>query len=433
MRRLAPLLLVLLLAAGCKSADELYNEGQALEMQGRHEAAVRYYAEALEKDPHLQKARGRLLEAGRVAVARGLDRLDAAEAGGDWVAAGDAHLALDEVVGMAGRVGVALPLAEGYPERRRANFEAAITTLLNEGEGHVARGDFGRAIEAYDRARRYRPTPEDEAALADATLDAYATWAEYDLAAGHFRAAYDRAAQALAFVPPGSLAAAELARIQNVAVERGSVRTAAAPLWPTASAARQLPDGFMEALDDALVLDHWTRPPPFVAVLEPAIVRRALRDLGLDRQVLRERDAARLGRALETDVVFAGEVTRFRRHVEEEERERRTAQTRGGERVTWFRVEEELTLSAIVTFDVVEARSGRSLCEREVERAVRRRITRGEYDGSVRVLDLSRDERRLFDADALAEREHDLERDLVDDLARRVAELAFECILRQVR
>src|SRR5690606_11642224 len=96
----------------------------------------------------------------------------------------------------------------------------------------VARGDFGRAVEAYERARRYHPTAEDEAALADATLDAYATWAEADLAAGHFRAAYGRAAEALALVPPGSLAAAEFARIQNLAVERGSVRTAAVPLWP---------------------------------------------------------------------------------------------------------------------------------------------------------------------------------------------------------
>ena len=432
MRLLAPLLLVLLLA-GCKSADELYNEGQALEMQGRHEDAVRYYAEALAKDPDLQKARGRLLEAGRVAVARSLDRLDAAEAAGDWTAAGDAHLALDEVVGTAGRVGVQLPLDAGYPERRRANFEAAITTLLNEGEGFVARGDFGRAVEVYERARRYHPTAEDEAALADATLGAYATWAEADLTAGHFRAAYGRAAEALALVPPGSLAAAELARIQNLALERGSVRTAAAPLWPTSGAARDLPDGFLDALDDALLLDHWTRPPPFVAVLEPAVVRRALRDLGLDRRVLRERDAARLGRALETDVVFTGEVDRFRRGVEEKERERRTARTRGGERVTWHRVEDEVTLSALVTFDVVDARSGRSLCEREVERSVRHRIARGEYDGSVRVLDLSRDERRLFDADALAERERDLEADLADDLAPRIAELAFECILRQVR
>jgi len=430
MRRLAPLLLALLLLAGCKSADELYNEGQALEMQGRHEAAVRYYAEALAKDPDLQKARGRLLEAGRVAVARALDRIAAAEAAGDWTAAGDAHLALDEIVGTAGRVGVPLPLAEDYPERRRANFEAAITTLLNEGEGYVARGDFGRAIEAYERARRYRPTPDDEAALADATLDAYATWAEADLAAGHFRAAYGRAAEALALVPPGSLAAAEFARIQNLAVERGSVRTAAAPLRPSA---RDLPDGFLDALDDALVLDHWTRPPPFVAVLEPALVRRALRDLGLDRDPLRVRDAARLGRALETDVVFTGEVDAFRRGVEETKREERTARTRGGERVTWFRVEEEVALSAVVAFDVVDVRSGRSLCEREAERTVRHRIARGEYDGSLRVLDLSRDDRRLFDPDALAERERDLERDLADDLAHRIAELAFECILRQVR
>lgn len=51
------------------------------------------------------------------------------------------------------------------------------------------------------------------------------------------------------------------------------------------------------------------------------------------------------------------------------------------------RIEEEVTLSGIVTFGVVDARSGRRLCEH----------------------------------------------DLADDLARRTAELAFECILRQAR
>lgn len=428
MRLLLPFLLLLVLV-GCKSADELYNEGQQLEMDGQYEAAVRYYADALEKEPDLQKARGRLLEAGRVVVARHLADLDAAEAGGAWVEAGDLHIALDDLVGTAARVGVTIPLAPDFAERRTANFDAAITTLLNDGETLVARGAFAEALSGYDRARRYRPTPDDKAALADATLDAYTGWAEADLAAGRFRAAYDRAAQALAFLPPGSLAAAEITGLQNEALERGSVRTAAAPLWRTA---RTLPDGFLETLDDALVLDHWTQPPPFVAVLEPALVRHALRDLNLDRETLSARAAARVGQALSVDVVFAGELRRYQRSTEEKKREDVTTRTRGGDRVTYRRIEDEVSLSALVVFDVVDAVSRRSLCEREVERSVQARVPRGEYGGSIRTLGLGREERDLFDDEARAGRERDLERDLADDLARRVAELAFECILQQV-
>ena len=426
--RLLPLVLLFVLA-GCKSADELYNEGQRLEMAGQYEAAVRYYADALDKQPDLQKARGRLLEAGRIVVERYLADLGAAEAEGAWVQAGDLHLDLDGLVQTAAGAGVTLPLAPDYATRRAANFDAAITTLLNDGETLVARGAFADALGGYDRARRYRPTNDDLLALDDATLDAYTTWAGAELAAGRFRAAYDRAGQGIALLPPGSLAAAELAGVQNEALRRGTIRTAATPL---ASATRRLPDGFLERLDDALILDFWTQPPPFVAVLEPALVRRALRDRNLDGEVLTPRQANRLGRTLDVDVTFVGALDTFQRSVETKKREDVTHRTRSGDRVTYTRVEDEVTLWGTVRFAVVAVGQGGALCEREVEQSVQARITRGEYDGSVRTLGLDRDERVLFDPDRLAEQERDLEDRLVDDLAQRVADLAFDCLLSQV-
>lgn len=432
MRPLLPFLLLLVLI-GCKSADELYNEGQRLEMEGQYEAAVRHYADALDKQPDLEKARGRLLEAGKVAVQGYLADLDAAEQEGAWVEAGDLHLRADGVAAVAGRAGVQLPLPDDYPARRAANFEAAITTLLDGGEALVARGAFADAIQGYDRARRYSPTMDDEAALADATLGAYTAWAEADLAAGRFRAAFGHTEQALALLPPESLAAAELVGLQNEVLERGSIRTAVTPLWRAGGGvARSMPRSFRDALNDALEIDYWIQPAPFVAMLEPVLVRRELRAFGLERETLDPREAARVGRALDVDVVFVGEIDAFNREVEEKERENITKQTRGGDRLTYSRVEEEVTFTANVTFEIVEVASQRVLCTRDTERALSTRIERGVYEGRVRDLGLTREERDLFDADALDDQERDLERRLADELARRVAEHAFDCIVRLV-
>ena len=430
-RALSLFALALLFLVGCKSADELYTEGQDLELRGGYEAAAFRYADALEKEPNLQKARGRLLEAGKLAAESYRARLADAEATGRWVEAGDLYLGLDRLVGRAGEVGVALPLPADYAAQRRAGFEAAITTLLDEGSAAVERGDFSGAIQRYDRARRYAPTRDDETDLARASADAYIAWAEADAAQGRFRSAYDRAGQALAFVPPGSAAAAQIVRLQTEAIELGSVRAALAPLRN--SAGRDLPRGFLTALNDDLEIERWTRPPPFVLVIEPALVRRALRDLGLDREPLRPREAADLGRALAVDAVFAGEIERFRRDAEEKKREERTARTKGGDRVTYLRIEDEVTLSATVVFEIVDVASRRPVCEREVERSVQQRIVRGEYDGPLRTLDLDRDERRLFDADEIAEREREVEDALVDQLTVHVAEAAYACLLQGVR
>ncbi len=430
MRSALLLLFSILFLVGCKSADELYNEGQELELRGEYEAAAYHYADALEKDPDLRKARGRLEEAGKLAINQRLVRIDEAEDAGDWVEAADNHRGIDGLVATVQRVGVILDLPADYAEQRRANFDAAVATLLDEGDAALARGNFGEALDAYSLAESYEPSPEATDLLAEARLDATVAWAEADLARGHYRAAFDRAEQALAFVPPGSAAAAQIIRLQTEALDRGSIRAAFAPVQPS-STRRDLPRGFLDALNDELEINHWTQPPPFVLTLESALVRRALRDLGL-RGVLDPPDAARLGYTLGVDAVFAGDIEQFERTVEERERETKQARTRGGDRVTYLRIEEDVRVEATVAFDIVDTDSRRVLCGREVERSAHTRIERGEYDGSVRTLDLDRSERRLFDEDALADAERDLEDELIDALAERIADIAFDCLIDEV-
>ncbi|MEM1043777.1 MAG: hypothetical protein AAGI91_14265 [Bacteroidota bacterium] len=430
LRRVLLSLAFTLLFLGCKSADELYNEGQALELRGDYEAAAYLYADALEKEPGLRKAQGRLLEAGKLAVNQRLVRIDDAERAGSWVEAASQHRGLDGLAATASRVGVPLALPADYAEQRRANFDAAVATLLDAGGAAVARGDFDGAMQAYRRADTYEPSPEAAGLLADARLDATVAWAGADLAAGRYQAAFARAEDALAFVPPGSAAAAQILRLQTEALDRGSIRTAFTPLQPSQTR-RGLPRGFLDALNDDLEIDRWTQPPPFVLTLEPALVRRALRDLGL-RGAIDPPDAARLGYTLGVDAVFAGEVERFDRTAEERARETREARTRRGDRVTYTRIEDEVEIEATVVFDLVETDARRVLCSREVGRSANLRIARGVYDGPVRTLDLSRAERRLFNEEARADAERALEDELIDALAERIAEAAFDCLLAEV-
>jgi hypothetical protein len=323
---------------------------------------------------------------------------------------------------------VTLPLPPDYAANRRANFDAAVAVLLDTGDAAADRGDFADALARFDRARHYEPTPEVAAILADATLDATAAWAEADFAAGDYRAAYDRAAAALALAGPQSPLVPDLAALQNEALARGSVRVAFLPLWQTVRAERDLPSGFLRALNDDLDLDAWGRPPLFVIGAEPRAVRRVLRDFGTGRSRPRTREAAEIGRALDAHFAFAGEVERFEREAEEREREGRGAQTRGGDRVRYERVEDDVTLAATVTFDVIDTRTRDVVCEREIERSARGRVVYGAYGGGIRTLDLPRSERRLFDPDEIAEQEREIEDELLDELAASIADAAYDCL-----
>ncbi len=422
---------LLFLSVGCKSADEIYNEGQTLELRGDYGEAAYHYAEALAKQPDLRKARGRLAEAGKIAVGQWLIQIDSTEIAGDPVWAAELRRSgLEPLIAAAQKADVTLALPAGYAERRRANLDAAVATLLDRGSAAAARGDFPDALEAYNQVYRYEPTQQTRDALVTAHRDVYVSWAEADLAAGRYLDAYDHAGAALRYIPAHTAASAQVIRIQTEALDLGSIRTAFAPVQPTRRA-RDLPRGFVGALNDALEIDYWTQPRPFLLAVESALVRRALRDLDLAGP-LASGEAVRIGRAVGAGVVFAGEIERFERTTAERKRSEVETRTRTRERASYTRIEEEVTLSASVAFNLVETATGRAFCEHTVERSVQGRLARGEYGGSIRALDLDRDARRLFSADALEEAERELEDELVEALAKSVAGLTRACLLREV-
>ncbi|MEM6783747.1 MAG: hypothetical protein AAF624_08440 [Bacteroidota bacterium] len=427
-RYVAPLLLMVL-AVGCKSAEELYDEGQALEAQGQYAEAAFRYVDSLEKEDNAA-VRERLVAAGTRAMEGYTAAISAAIEADDPVGAAEVYLGADELLGAAGGVGVRLPVFDTYDEDRRATFDAAIATLQTVGDDAYTADAFERAIEAYDRATRYAPPPSMLAALDAGRADAYGGWAEAALVAGRFRTAYDRAERALGYAPDQRA----LLDLQAAILDAGSIRIAAFPTETRGGrATRDMPSDFREALNDRLEDDVWSRPPLFIVAAYPPDVRRAIRSLsGGDERYGRRGTSAELARVLDADLAVATRLDDFTRAEEERERETRTADRRDGGTATYTRITTDLDLSATLVYEVVDARTRRVVCEGEVERRVDARLRTGVYAGRVSDLDLDRSERQLFDDDYLEDEQRDLEVRLRAALAERLADRVYRCVEREV-
>ncbi|MEM8558673.1 MAG: hypothetical protein AAGG50_12705 [Bacteroidota bacterium] len=429
LRRYVYMALLLALAVGCKSAEDLFDEGQALEAQGRYAEAAFRYVDSLEKEENAA-VRARLVEAGTRAMEAYVAQISAALDADDPVTAADRYRDTDDLLGAAGGVGVALPTFDTYAEDRRATFDAAIDALVQAGADADRAADYEAAIDAYDRAALYDPAPAQQASLDAARAGSYAAWAEAALAAGRFRTAYDRAERALGFAP-GDRALLDL---QAAILAAGSIRIAAFPTETRDSrATRALPRDFQEALNDRLEDDVWSQPPLFVVATYPPDVRRAIRGLsGGDERYGRRGTSVELARILDANLAVATRVEAFEREEDERKRETRSADRRGGGTATYTYVETDIDLSATLAYEVIEARTRRVLCEGDVDRTVDVRLRTGLYRGNPDDLDLDRNERRLFDEEFLEDEERDLEEALRLALAERLGNRVYTCIERAV-
>ena len=192
-----------------------------------------------------------------------------------------------------------------------------------------------------------------------------------------------------------------------------------------------MPPGFLEALQDVLEDEYWTRPPLFVAVADPADVRRLLRrTYNAEGRYDDLRLLASLTRDLGTDVGVASLLQLYDRTAEETDRDSLTVPLRAGGETRIARLTERVTLRAEAAFVVVDAASRREVCSESVRADVSRRLRTGRYGGRVRDLVLNRGERALFDPEALEEAERRIEDDLIDELAERLAGRVYACVER---
>ncbi|MFN3597734.1 MAG: hypothetical protein ACK41D_10740 [Rubricoccaceae bacterium] len=424
------LLLVLAVLPACVSAERTYRRGLEREQTGNAEAAANDYIRALERDASLANVRGRLEVAGREAIELRVRRAEGVRP----VEAAEHYAAADDLALRARAVGVVLALPQGFADARDDAFAAAIEELLEQAAMLREAQQYAPALQALDRARTFRPTAAEAAALDQAAREAYGEWAEAEYAAGRFRAAYERAGQALGMAPPGSAGFARLERLREDALATGTRRVALFPA-EAASARADLPEGFLNDFNDILLDEYAARPPLFVRFAEPAAVRRLLRvERDAAGRLARPSRTGSLARDLDAHFGVALDVGSYA--SSEEERGRRTESARlrqGGARVDFTRVERRVTLSARAEFAVVDAASRNVVCSDQVQRQVSDTYATASFDGDYRDLDLSRERRAWFDGTAEQNTREALQERLRQTLAEAVAERVFACLGRQVR
>jgi hypothetical protein len=417
-------------ATACASAGKQLEQGQSAEARGDWFEAAARYADALEKEPTLEEARRGLYVAGDSAVHLGLRRARERTASDDPVGAAEELGRVDDLLARGREAGATIPTPDAWPTVRREAYDAAAARLTARADslGHVYRWADARAT--YRRIRAdFDPTADTERRLLDAEAALLVAWADAEAGEGRYRAAYQRAAEALALGGTIPREAADAASdVQQRSLTNGLRVLAVFPVGST-SQVREVAGADLEArLSDVLELEHWRRPPLFVAVADPVAVRQTTRVLFPGGATFRP------GRVLEevgADFGALVELTKLEVTESDLTEEERTARNSRGRPVSWTLVRGRVRWAIEVTVTIFDERGVRaaSSTARSSESG---RFERGRYGGSWQDLDLSRGERLLFDPAEQRRQRADLEEALLADLAAKVAEDVFGEVVRRI-
>jgi len=452
--------LPLAFAAACASAGDRLNEGIELQAQGRYMAAAYRYAEAVERDAELLEARERLVTAGDTAIMVAMDDADELELRGDPVEAAGLYRDIDDLMARVRQVGMRLEVPSDYSAIRRAMFDNAITWQMARGDEAAQEGRWSAARRYYIGARGdYLPSRTQVEESYEAETRVLLDWSAIELTDERPRAAYALAIEALEVrSSPARDIVLQVRDLQERALEMGTVVVAILPVIAQPGVREYLGAEFEIDLDEDLSLDHWNRPPLFVTVADPIILRRELRGL-LRGQI--PRSPALVGRALDligADLGVLIELSAI--EVVEEDVDSDTHEAviarnanpglgrgRGqgrGRGLGRAQAEQQMDTVTYTTLDgvlsyfleaeviIVDANG------REVERfnASSRQsgpFERGEFDGDPARLDLDEDEERFFDPRVLAAQVGRIEGALLEDLAVAIAVGTFDTLLSGVR
>ena len=438
--RMAPALFLglMFILGGCASTQTRYDKAQDLELQGRYAEAADYYIKVLEKEADWEGAPERLQEVGNQAVLLFFEDAETAKFAGNYEAALRALDRLDALRAAAADVGVALDEPVGYAAYRDELTESAVEAFVVRAERAEEAGDWDEALRAYDRAARYTDDPAQRARFVQAQAEVHLRWADNEFARDYFRAGFDRAQHALDLVGPDHPLTERALAMQATALEAGARAVAFLPFWRTEDVAREAPPNVVQDLNDIMFYDHWSAPLPFIVVADPVQLRRELRRLRYDREIITRRQAAEIGRVVLADYVVVGEWTeiqRAERNLKEKTRKARLkgrrATTGGTNDTTYVEQNFRLELDAEVVYRIIDPRNRREVDQGTVTAEVSGRVERAVFAGDYRDLDLSGSELSLFeDEERLALEE--LGDELVDELALRLAERVYDRLLRQI-
>lgn len=420
------LLLVFLGVAltACTSAEQRYEQGQALEDAGQASRAAHRYVQALRKDPTLSEARSRLEVAGRDAVAAHLRQAEQDRRRGDAVARADSLLAAEGVLLAARSVQVTLAVPPGFAASRRAALDGAIEQLHGDAASLSSQARWADALKRLDETARFDPSPAQTHALTRTRLSALAAWSGAELAAGHYRTAMDIAQQGIEASAPGDRLRHTLQSIHHDAVQQASVVVAFLPVAGGDGSAESR--AFLAAVNDDLELEHWLEHPPLIVALDPRSVRL---EAGRRGRVLNARQAVRIGRRLRADFVVLSVLQDFTLEESSVRERSRQAKTRLGKPVRYTERSGRKQLRATTSFRVFPVSGKRNPPSHRVTASHSARFTDARYKGDHRNLKLPPGQARAF---AHARGDDKAREQLAEKLASKLARRMFDKILERI-
>jgi tetratricopeptide (TPR) repeat protein len=421
--------------AGCVSVEKRYKKGQELEAKGRLEEAAQRYITVLTKDPNMEDARRSLADVGARVVDEYLARARADESDGLYDNAVAAIIRIDSLRGRAGQVGVSLSVPDDYADFRSGTVDAAVVSLFRQGEDLEDAGQWAEALRTYERMIPYPLTSDQRSQVDGSRARVFIEWAERDMAGGFFRAAYGHAQNALEIYGPESEAGAEGRTIQKAALDAGTMTVAVLPFWAGPRTGDRPPRGMESSLYDTLLYEYMAAPVPFVGPIDRGAIHREMTRLRVRSGAIPVKTAETIGLALNADFVVLGWIESYIQEDGVPQETARQAPLRRDKSKTVAYTERRTTvkLTGEVMYRIIDPAS-RSVVEEETVAAnVSAPFRRAYYDGDYTALDLSRDERMLFDKEGWLRAEEELQASLVKKLAERMAASVFERVLRFVR
>jgi len=420
-------------SVGCVSTEKRYQKGVTLESQGRLEEAAQRYIAVLAKEPGREDARQRLSDVGAQLVEEYLAAARAEGTDGRYEEAVEAIQRIDGLRGRTAQVGVTLAVPDDYAGFRRDMVDAAALSLFRQGEELENAGRWPDASRTYERLRAYPLTSDQALKVDEARARVLLRWAEQDMSLGTFRAAYGHAQTAIDVFGPDSPTGVEGRSIQKAALDAGTRTVAVLPFWAYPGAGT--PKGLETGLYDTLLYERMDEPPLFVGPIDRGEIHREMVRLRVRSGDIPDRTAVTVGRALRADFVAVGWLESYRREDGVPEEIARKAVLRRDRTTSAAYTEKKFTvkLTGEVIVRILDTVTGKAVNEETVSAQASAPFRRAYYDGDYMTLDLSREERALFDREGWLRAEEELQKNLVDRLAERIAPVVFDRVLRFVR
>ena len=429
----------MLLAIGlvaCTSTEERYATADQLFEQGFYEDAASGYIRVLQDDQNFPGARDALAQAGGLAVD---EYVSYARESADRDDFAEASQTLDRVDGLRSRarsVRVNIRVPEDYGAFRMSVDRSAVDELRALGDGQAERGNYGLAIDSYERARRYVRETELQWEIDEAQGRAWAAWGEADMDRGHYRSAAGRFDEALSLLSENSADGQRAFDMRAEAFVLGTVSAAFLPVF-VVEAGHRAPDGFAGDLESALLFDYWSHPPPFIETVDPSDLRRIMRIAGIDALPSGALILSELGDLTDADLIVVAELADFSEVEKNVKETRQTARLRDSRRpvemdTAFAAVESTLEMTAQIIYTVMDRESRDLVDEGTFAWTVGGPIQYGHFVGNANLLNLSASQKVLFDPEAQRDQRRIIERLLVDELAASFADRVFGSILNTI-